>query len=309
MTWQCLALVLSGAFLYALYHVTNKKLLVKSAPADCISTTNFLGGGLLLLAVSLLFDPPKIQSWTDWPNGLIWPLLATSLLNIVILFGSVRALQYGDASLIQPMSAAQPMIVLIPSMLILGEIPGFLGWFGLFMIAFGTYIFSIGEKVEGWQRPKSLEWLGSKARYLAPWQMLLKNRGVQIALLVAACGAFAVNFDKMSVLRSSAIFPPALILLFCGLIGLLKTLHTKEWQKVTVEHRTSLITNPIIFAVVLILFWTAFHFGFAAYVGALKRFQIPFTMVLAFWILKEQGVKKRWPGAIIMACGAVLLSL
>ena len=54
MEWQGFAPVLFGAFLFAFYEVVNKKLLVKKAPADCISTVNFLGSGALLLAASFL---------------------------------------------------------------------------------------------------------------------------------------------------------------------------------------------------------------------------------------------------------------
>lgn len=309
MTWQGFALVLCGAFLFALYEVINKKLLVKQAPADCISTVNFLGGGSLLLLVSFLFAPPQVQNWFSFHGGLFWPLLATGLLNIVILFGNVRALKYGDVSLIGPISATQPMIVLIPSYLILREEPTTWGYFGLLLMAVGMYVFSFAEDVKGWTAPKWLAWMGKSSRYLAPWVLLFKNKGVRIALLCAACGAVAINFDKMSTLRSSATFAPACILLFCGAIGALKTLKTNEWKSVDKSHLWHMVTNPIIFAIVLICWWSAFHYGLAAYVGALKRTTVVFALILSFILLGEQKVKKRWPGATIMASGAALLSL
>lgn len=309
MLWQGFALVLVGAFLHALYQVVNKKLLVKQAPADCVSTINFLGSGTILLAISLLFSPPKIESWFDWPSGLFWPMMATALLNIVIGFGNTRALKYGDASLVTPISAAQPMIVLIPSMLILGESPSFWGYIGLLLLAAGTYIFSFAEEVKGWEPPRWLRWAGKNARYFAPWQMLLRNKGVRIALLVACCGAVAINFDKLSVMRSSAIFPPAVILIFLGAIGLMKVLRTGEWRKLEKAHRANLVTNPLVWVVVMICYWSAFHYGLAAYVGSLKRINVVFVLILSFFILKEMKVKQRWPGAVIMAIGAALLSL
>jgi len=310
MEWQGFALVIGACFASAFYQVTNKKLLVKAAPADCVSTVNFLGGGALLLAVSLLWNPPQVADWVSWPGGLAWPLVATALLNIIILFGNVRALKYGDASLIQPIGATQPLLVLVPSMLILGETPNRWGYTGLALLALGTYFINFGEEVKGWECPAWLRWMGRRARYMAPWQMLLKNRGVKIALVVAACGAVSVNFDKLTTARAdSFIFPPALILLFCGVVGLVKTVATNEWLKVTREHRANLISNPFIYAVTLIGFWLAFKYGNAAYVGALKRFNVPVTLFLAWLILREQNVKKRWPGAALMAIGAALLSI
>src|SRR3989338_7340959 len=119
MTWEGFALVLSGALLLALFQVINKKLLIQSAPADCISVANFLGSGVALFGVAYAFNPPVIGSWWMFPECLFWPLIVTSLLNIVILFGSTRALQYGDVSLIGPIAATQPLVVLIPSWLVL----------------------------------------------------------------------------------------------------------------------------------------------------------------------------------------------
>lgn len=303
MTWQGFALVLGGAFLFALYETINKKLLVKKAPADCISTVNFLGGGVLLLVVSLFCDPPKIESWFEFPGGLFWPLAATCLLNIIILFGNVRALKHSDVSLVAPIAATQPLIVLIPAWMILREAPTSWGYVGLMLLGVGMYIFSLLEHIEklkDWRPP---------IKYFAPWIMLFKNKGVRIALLVAICGAVSINFDKAAALRSSVTFAPACILLFCGLSGFLKTRMTKEWQEVNRSHFFNLCLNPFVYAAVLICYWAAFDYGLAAYVGALKRMTVIFALILAWLLLGEKKVLQRWPGAIIMAIGAALLSL
>ncbi|MBI2108801.1 MAG: DMT family transporter [Parcubacteria group bacterium] len=323
MTWEGFALVLGGALLLALFQVINKKLLVQSAPADCISVVNFLGSGLMLFVVAYAFNPPDIKSWWGWtgtwPEGLFWPLIVTSLLNIFILYGSTRAFKYGDVSLIAPIAATQPLIVLLPSWLVLGEVPGFWGYVGLWLMAVGIYIFSFAEEVyvidpvtgkkSPWVAPRYLLWMKEYVRYAAPLYMLFKNKGVRIAFLVAICGAIAINFDKLSALRSSYMFAPAFILVFCGVVGLIKTMVTSEWNNVKREHITSLIVNPFIFLVVIICFWFAFEFGFAAYVGALKRSTAIFALLLGWLVLHELGVKKRWPGATIMTAGAALLSL
>lgn len=319
MEWQGFALVLAGAIALASYQIINKKSLAKDAPADCIGVVNFLGSACLLLAISLFFDPPNIANWFAYPGGLFWPLIVTSVLNVVVMYGGVRALKYGDASLIVPIAATQPMVVLIPSWLVLGEIPDAWGYAGLFLLAVGMYIFSFGEEVytldpetgekEPWQPPRHLLWMGSSVKYYAPIHMLFRNKGVRIALVVAVCGAVSINFDKLSALRSSATFAPALILFFVGLIGLAKTLKTGEWSKVNKTHLGNFLLNPLFLTFALVCFWVAFHFGFAAYVGALKRTQAIFVLLLGWMFLNEMQVKKRWLGATIMTIGAALLSL
>ncbi|OGZ17342.1 MAG: hypothetical protein A3G11_00210 [Candidatus Lloydbacteria bacterium RIFCSPLOWO2_12_FULL_51_9] len=321
MAWQGFAMVLMGAFLFAFYEVANKKLLIKNAPSDCIGTVNMLGSGALLLAASFLFNPPRVENWFDFSiHGLWLPLLATSVLNIIIQFGNLRALKLGDVSLVAPISAAQPMIVLIPSWFILGEVPGMWGYIGLLLLAVGFYVLSFAEEVfildpvtgekKPWHPPEYLLWMGKSVRYVAPWYVLMRNRAVQIALVVAACGAVAVNFDKLGTIRAESItFVPGLILLFCGVVGLAKTLITGEWKKVEKEHITRLIQNPLLYTLVMVCYWAAFLYGFAAYVGAMKRTTIVFTLILGWLILKEVNVKKRWPGAIIMMIGAAFLGL
>lgn len=323
MEWQGFALVLTGAVLFAFYEIKNKELLIAGLPSDCIGVVNTLVSGASLLAGSLLFNPPRVEDWFDFSTRGLWlPLLATSFLNIVIQYGNLRALKLGDVSLVAPISAAQPMVVLIPSWFILGEVPGMWGYFGLLLLAIGFYVLSFAEEVlilnpatgekEPWQPPRHLLWMGSYVRYAAPWYVLMRNKAVQIALLVAAFGAVAVNFDKLSTIRADSItFVPGFILLFVGVVGFAKTLFTGEWKKMNLRkvHFANLASNPFIYATVQLCYWAAFLYGFAAYVGAMKRTTIVFTLILGWLILKEVNVKKRWPGAIIMMVGAVLLSL
>ncbi len=289
-------------------------MLIKNAPDECVSTVNCLGSGALLMILAYAFDPPQIDGWFIGESAVFWSLLATSLLNVIIMFGTVKALKYGDVSLIGPISATQPMVVLIPSWFILREWPGVYGYWGLLLLAVGMYLFAFGESVyvmnaKGekvpWQRPSWLAWAGDYAKYFAPWAMLFRNRGIQIALLAAVCGAIAINFDKLTTLRvHSFLFPPACILLFCGAVGLLKTVSEHAWRLVNNGHIISLIINPILLTVSIILFWTSFQYGLAAYVGALKRTSVIFSLILGYYVLHEHGAKNRWVGAIIMAVGA-----
>lgn len=324
MTWEGFALVLGGSLLWAYYQIVSKQLLNTEVPADCASVVNSLGSGLMLFGIAYVFNPPNIESWfpKDWlawpPEGLFLPLITTSILNIVFMYGTTRALQYGDVSLITPISATQPLIVLVPSWLLLNEVPGLWGYVGLWLMAVGMYVFSFAETVlvidsatgkkVPWVPPQHLSWMKNYARYVAPL-MLFKNKGVQIALVVAISGAISVNLDKLAALRSSYMFAPAFILVFIGMVGLAKTLVTGEWNKVKQTHLATLFINPFVLVLVIVCYWFAFHFGFAAYVGAMKRTTVLFALVLGWWLLNEGDVKNRWPGASIMTAGAALLSL
>lgn len=315
MQWQAVILVLIGCVFHAIYGVVNKHLVTKKIPANCIGTVNYLGGGALLLAIAMMFSPPRIDSWFDWPMGLLWPLTVTCLFNIIIGFGQIHMMKYADASLVEPVSATQPMVVLIPSWLVLGEIPGAYGYVGLYMMALGMYVFFAtevkGVTTPAWlaQRIKSEALALNIAKALAPFKEFSRNKGVRIAFVVALCGAVSVNFDKLAAQRSSPIFAAAFIVLFIGVYGLIKSMHASEWKQVTREHIPQLLINPIVYATILVFYWSAFNFGFAAYVGALKRLQVLFVLLLSWLFLKEMSVKRRWPGAIIMTLGAMAIAL
>lgn len=311
MQWQGVVLVLLGCILQAAYIIINKRLVDNKAPADCVGVANYLGGGVILMIGALWLNPPEIESW----SSLFWPLAATCALNVIIGYGQIRALKYADASLVAPIAATQPMVVLIPAYLVLGEVPNALGYWGLFLMAVGMYVFFATEvenvSIPDWYKRRFGE---SKkaimgAQLIAPLQAFTYNKGVRIAFLVAFSGAVSINFDKLAAQRSSPMFAVAVILLFIGIVGLIKTTKKNEWANVKKEHLKQLMINPLVYVCIMICYWFAFNYAFAAYVGALKRLNAIIVMAFAFFILKETKVLKRWPGGLIMTIGAVLITL
>ncbi len=312
--WPGYLLVLGGALFQALSIIINKKQITKKAPPDVVSAITFLGSGLLLLSAAFLFDPPDIQSVFDGIWGIFWPLLVTCLLNIVIMYGSVRALQYADASLVAPMSAFQPLFGIVPAWLILGEVPTTWGFVGLFSVLVGLWFFSVAEgKMKSEDLEKLPAWLksldGKAPRWSAYFYTIFRNRGVKIMLLVTLCGATSINFDKKAAMLSSPLFACALIMLFLGVIGVVKIFRTGEWRKVTKDHRVHLVFGTVTLAITLVCYWLAFRYGLAIYIGALKRVNTVFVLLLAWLWLKEEKVGRRWPGILIIGGGSALLAI
>ncbi|MBU1179645.1 DMT family transporter [Patescibacteria group bacterium] len=315
MLWQGYVLVIVGAVFLAYWTVGLKKLVdkkspVKDVPPDAISAINFLGTGIVLLVASLLFNPPDIWSWFA-PNGLFWPLMATSLLNIVIMYGIGRSLKGADASLIAPIGAFGPLISILPSWLILGEVPTTYGYTGLVLMFLGVYAMAFAErkKVKIETVPDWLKTMDGRPRLLAPLIMLFKgNKQVVIALAGAVCGAVSVNFDKLAAMRSSPIFAAAFIMIFIGLVGLLKTWKTGELKQIKKLHAMNLALGALSLAAVLVLFWLAFNYGLAIYVSALKRTNTVFTLIFAYFLLGEKKeLMNRLLGIAFILAGAVLL--
>lgn len=312
--WPGYLLVLGGALFQACSVIINKKQITKKAPPDVVSAIVFFGSGILLFVVAMLFNPPDIRSVFSLREGFFWPLAVTGLLNIIIMYGSVRALKYADASLIAPVSAFQPLFAIVPAWLVLGEVPTTFGFIGLFSVLAGLYIFSVAEgkmkpedlaKLPSWM--KSLD--GTRPRWSAFFYTLFLNRGMKIALLVTACGSISINFDKKAAMLSSPIFACSMVMLFLGIVGLVKIGRTGEWKKIGREHVLHLAFGTLTLFVTLICYWLAFRYGLAIYVGALKRVHAVFVLLLAWLWLHEEKVGRRWPGIAIIAAGSALLAL
>ncbi len=251
-----LFLLLLGAALKSGNNVLMKKMTQEFASIKEILTAHiFTAIGLLILILANIHVGYK-QNLETMASSTFWiALLPTMLLNIVIMYGNMYALSKADVSLIGPIIATTPLIVLIPSGLILQEYPGTLGYIGLICCAVGLYVFAYKEHIfitredekNGieWQPPQFLKNFPVTAKILAPLLMLTKNDGVKIAILTACCGAFAIVFDKKStLLASTPLLPLGIIMTFVGSVGLIKNLLKSKKNNFTIgimEINTSII--------------------------------------------------------------------
>lgn len=317
MEWPGFALVAGGALLFAFFKILIGRLIKKKEkggmelPSDIVVTVYSLSSGLLFLAASFLFDPPKIWSVFDAQLGIFWPLLATCVLNIFVQFGSTRAQKYADTALVSSVGAFQPFISLLPAWLVLRETPNSYGYAGLFVIVAGIYVMSLAKKIEDPAKvPSWGKTADGRLRFTAPLAVMFTNKGVQLAFLATACGSVSVNFDKKATMLSSCLFAPGVISLFVGLLGLIK-LKRVDWQKVKKSHLCWLFVAGALYFCLNALYFYAFRYGLAIYVSALKRLHVIFILPLSYFILKEEITKDRkyWLGVLIFVAGLFFFTI
>lgn len=128
-----MALVVSGAFLLAIYNSWKGKILKSGAAKENqVLLINMLGSGAIMLAVGMLLPTyqTKIAEYPPWLLTLAgsWPiwvvaLMATGILNIGIQSFNNAALKREDTSLVTPLSSATPVLLIVMSYLILGQWP------------------------------------------------------------------------------------------------------------------------------------------------------------------------------------------
>lgn len=306
MNQTALLLVFGFCISEALYNITIKK--------ECVQNPEFLtripffvalasGIATVLLFVTAFFTGGA-QTTINW-----WkPVIISGFIVAGILYSEVKALSLEDASLVVPVSSATPASVIIASRIILGEQINWTGWAGIELVVVGTYILNI-QSYLGKKRNAKIPIIWTD--WLAPILRVTKSRGMRYAYLCVLLGTFGLNFEALAVRKANVAFASGCIF---GIGALLNLLCTNPIKIIRVNgigklfNKNLLIVAGCIFAGV-ILVNSAFRYEVVPYVGAVKRFQIPLTVILAYFLLGEkENFRQRILGSSIMTAGLVLIA-
>ena len=216
---------------------------------------------------------------------------AISLASVLI----AKAYKESDASIVTPMYAISPILVLVTSFLILGETPTAAGMVGIFFITLGAYTLKIK---------------GAKTIF-EPLQKLWDERGVQLILVVLLIYSVTANVDKIAVGMSSPVMWPLTVYTLSS-IFLLPVMIKKSdnWaQKIKSDWRPLALLG-VLGGLAIILQMTALELTLVSYVIAIKRLSIPLAVVFSYFLLNEKdSFKERILGSALMVIGAILISI
>lgn len=246
--------------------------------------------GLPVLAVALLYTGvPKIDF------RYLFLLVPQSL---VIAFTSIliaKAYKESEASIVTPMFALSPILVVGTSFLILGETLSITGIAGILLIALGTYVL----KLKGVNT------------VLEPFRKLSKERGVQLILVVILIYSVTANTDKIGVNMTSPVLWPLSVYALSSLFMLpVMMKKSSNWKSQVKSSWKPLALLGGLGGLSIILQMTAFKMTLVTYVIAIKRFSIPLTVLISYILLNEKDeFSQKLVGSIIMVAGAVLINL
>lgn len=313
-----ITLVLLGSLAAGFYNVLAKRVLTDptwKVRASAMVAWTFGVASLLLFAASFATGGPQATS-DAWI-----PIVGSGVLNIGWLLAATKAKAASDVSLVAPIYATTPAAVIVIASIFLGEVPSWIGWLGVWLLAAGTYTLNIGEV---WKRlaarkdvqETSSPWKRRMRILFAPFLAFRKDVGVRWAFLAAGIGTLSLPLDGLASRRANVMFALAGI---CGIAAIGNAVIAGwGWKTQKSEFNGLPIAKAIrdtlplalIFALCGTLSNAAFRGNFIAYVGSLKRLQIPFTTILAYLILKERkSFKERIAGAVLMCIGAILVTL
>lgn len=228
-------------------------------------------------------------------NETFWvALIATSALNTITSVLFVKAIKNSPLSLTLPIVTLTPLFLLISSPFIVGEFPKPLGVIGIISTVIGSYILNLSKKVYG---------------PFEPILSIVKEEGSRLMLVVAIIWSITSNIDKIAVKNSNPLMF-SLASTFVILLFLTVVLQIKKTSFNTI-FRNSKILAPIGFASGLstVFQMIAISITIVPNVITVKRTSVIFGTIWGKLFFKEENIKERLVGVVIMVIGVVLITL
>lgn len=229
-------------------------------------------------------------------NESFWiALIFGSALNLVATIVYMKAIKSSDLSITIPMVTFTPLFLLLTSPLIIGEFTNVYGMMGIVLIVLGSYMLNIKQRKNG---------------YLAPFRALLSEPGPKLMLIVALIWSITSNIDKIGVGNSSPIFwVIAINVTLATLMFPIMVYKSKNCKKILQKDYKILLPVGLFSALSLIFHMTAITLTLVAYVISIKRLNIVLSILFGHFIFKEENVKERLVGAVIMVVGVIIIGL
>jgi drug/metabolite transporter (DMT)-like permease len=251
---------------------------------------------------SLVVTLPLVFWHHDFPLGE--PLFVT----VVLLGGVVSgvggwalniAIQRSDVSLVGPVMTLTPAFVVAIEWLVIGDLPGPLGFVGLALLLLGGYVLSVERE---------------QTSPLAPLERMLRDPGSVFTLLAAFCFAAASTLGRVGIQMTDplsfavvvAIVNP--IVLFALFSVQDHRFYREAFPRDLRRQLRPLLLLGLLFALMRIADQIALSLTLASYAMAVKRTAGMFSVLLGHWYYNEHHLAARLGGSAIMLLGLVLLT-
>lgn len=237
----------------------------------------------------LIFGIPSISS------SLWLSLLFTIPSGVLATLFYMKAIQASDLSLISPLAGISPILVLMSSPLIIGEIPSVLGVIGVMTTSVGVYILKIHEASTG---------------VLSPFKAILTDTGAQYMFLMLLLYSITSPVDKIGVEASSPVFYT--FVLHIGQVILLTPImiyYSNDWKRVLNEDRSKIISIGLLSGTSSIIQMTAISLTLVVYVVSIKRAGIIISVLAGHLLFNEDNFKERIAGTAIILSGLTVITL
>ena len=223
---------------------------------------------------------------------------------LVMASGSLlltKASKRCDISIIAPIIGLTPILIVPIEYALLGTLPNIYGLGGIILVVIGSYVLNFS-------RIKSHGIFG-------PFKALFKLNGGLLPLIVAVVFSIGATVNKYALQFTDPFSYATCVLVGTFLVATVYLFGIKSRVgKNKFRLDTSLIAKPswsifqgLLFAAMLYSELYASSLMSAAYVIALKRLAALFGVAFGYFIFKEEKIRERAVGALIMVVGVVVL--
>ena len=215
-------------------------------------------------------------------------------LEITAMILYIKALSRYDLSMTAPLLSLTPLFLLITGSVFLGETITPTGIAGVLIVLLGIYVMNISQLKEG---------------MLAPFKCLLRNEGSMLVIIVALIYAVTSTMGKKVVTLTGSSFFSFwyLFLLSFALIPVMYWKGESPWQ-IFRNFKINFLIGTLVGLATYTIF-TAYNYAPIAYVIAVKRTSIIFSVLLGRILFKEHCFGQRVVGAGIALVGIAVIIL
>lgn len=248
------------------------------------------------------------QKIPELPNNFWMAVLEKVPLSTLAIWSYALAHRKGDMSLISPLLAITPAIIVVIAPFLINQTANLPGIVGVLFIVIGAYFLNFSQRKNG---------------FLEPLKELWKDHGARFMMLTATIYAVTSVIDAVGVKSGGNNFAGAVLWsasIFFGMFVVLTpfalyfTMKLRRSYCELPQVQDFLGSNGIIKMVLTGFFngsgeiaqMTAMTFLLAAYVNAIKRFSMVLGVAVGA-ILGEKNFKDRLTGSLIMLLGVILI--
>lgn len=287
MNADALLLVVAGAFLHALWNFFAKKASGGGIPFIWLY-------GLVSLACAVPFG---VLAWLHAPQtpGMpAWTAIAASAaVHVVYCIVLQKGYQQSDFSVVYPIARGTgPMMAVVGAVLVLGEMPGMLGWTGIGSIVIGIALIAGVHRL-----------LGATEQRLRKGIMWGAFTGMSIAAYTVIDG-WAVKTVGISPLVYYTLGLAVRTVLLAPLALRKSSLLRDQWNK----NRPYIIAVGVLSPVAYILVLFAMTLAPLSFVAPVRELSMLLGTLFGARLLREKGIASRMAGATFMLVGVAMLA-
>jgi len=255
----------------------------------------------VVVTISRLFMIPFFLGWLLFVplpqiNLTFW--IASAIVIVVAIVANIlqlTALKSSPISLAAPFLTFTPIFLLLFSPFILKENPSALGIFGVLLGVVGAYVLNISKFKEG---------------FFEPVKAIFKEKGCWIMLITAFLFAITSTFDKVGIKNSDPIFYLIITQLALGIFNIpIMMWKSKDYKTKVKKDWKALFFIGLLSVATLVSQFFAVKMALVPYVMSIKRMSIIFGVLYGAFLFKEEKIKERLIGSIIMVISVVLISI